>query len=115
MTTQSYLKESEHFDEISKVQEAEQKTKFVTIDALEHPKLKLRYPLSITIEKDRQNVIANYSEIESFGCGQTETEAISDLLSEITEIYHELEQGEAQLSSLSKKWWTHLQTVVTKK
>lgn len=91
------------------------KIKTVNVEKLNHPELELYHPLPVTIEEDVNNFIANYSEIDSFGCGSTEAEAISDLLNELTETYLDLEQHAKTLSSQSKKWWDHLQKIIIRK
>jgi len=91
------------------------KIKTTYVEKLDHPEFELRQPLPVFIKEDEHNIIANYAEIELFGCGSTEAEAISDLMNEITETYLDLEQEVGDLSSKAKKWWNHLQKIIIRK
>ena len=103
------LKDSEDGGGIQNEQQKESEhIKIISVDELNHPKLRLRQPLKVAIAEDRDGFIARYKEIDSFGCGMTEDEAVSDLLDEIVETYLDLEDVDAELGSKAQEWRKHL-------
>ncbi|MBN1348613.1 hypothetical protein JXJ21_04325 [candidate division KSB1 bacterium] len=116
MTTELKTKESERNHTAPNLLLAgSDRQKTIQVKTLNHPNFELRQPLVITVQEDRQNIIANYNELDSFGCGCTESEAVVDLLNEIIETYVDLESEEKALQPTAKRLWNHLQNVVVRK
>lgn len=76
---------------------------------------KLAEPVFITIEEypGEDTVIASFPEIEAFGEGVTEAEAILNLKWAILDLYEELvETSPAELGNLPKTWLSVLQQII---
>jgi len=72
-------------------------------------------PIPVVIEEYDDEVIATFPEIEAFGVGLCEAEAIIDLKSEIRKIFFELEElGDKELGKLPLSWKRVLSKVVKK-
>jgi hypothetical protein len=72
-------------------------------------------PIPIVLEEYGDEVIASFPEIEAFGAGLCEAEAIIDLKNEIRKIFFELEEvGEEELGKLPLSWKRVLSKVVKK-
>lgn len=72
-------------------------------------------PIPVVIEEYDDEVIASFPEIEAFGAGVCEAEAIIDLKNEIRKIFFELEEvGEKELGKLPQSWKRVLLKVVKK-
>ena len=75
----------------------------------------LTEPLLITIEEypGDDTVIASFPEIEVFGEGVTEAEAIMSLKSAILDLHDELnETPSGELGTLPRSWWNVLQKLI---
>jgi len=81
---------------------------------LKNDLLVLVRPIPIYLEYDKDKVIANYYDTESFGYGDTEYEAINDLCRELAETYNDLLADSDRLGPLPQKWWRHLQAIIRK-
>ena len=78
---------------------------------------KLAEPVLITIEEylGEDTIIANFPEVEVFGEGVTEAEAILNLKWAILDLYQELiEISPEQLGDLPKTWLSILQQIIQK-
>ena len=84
----------------------------VMIEDLKDDNLRLLKPIPVFIEYDRETVIANYYDTESFGYGDSEYEALNDLCRELVQTYNDLEEDKDNLGILPSKWRRHLQTVI---
>lgn len=76
---------------------------------------KLCEPIFITIEKypSEDEVIATYPEINVFGVGVTELEAIVNLKQSILDLYEELDQASTgELGDLPLSWKNILTTII---
>lgn len=70
-------------------------------------------PIPIVIEETEEEVIASFPEIEAFGVGAGEAEAIRDLKEEIRKLFFELENiSEDELGKLPISWKRVLLKVV---
>lgn len=77
--------------------------------------LEIIRPIPVVIEEYSDEVIASFPEIEAFGAGLCEAEAITDLKSEIRRIFFELEGISAgELGKLPLSWKRVLSKVVRK-
>jgi hypothetical protein len=76
-----------------------------TISELGESGLALRAPLTVTLEDYGDEVVASYPEVEAFGSGSTEADAINDLKDEIANLYVELtETPQTKLGKLPRRW-----------
>ena len=78
---------------------------------------KLAEPVLITIEEylGEDTIIANFPEVEVFGEGVTEAEAILNLKWAILDLYQELtEISPEQMGDLPKTWLSVLQQIIQK-
>jgi hypothetical protein len=72
-------------------------------------------PIPVVIEEYKDEVIATFPEIEVFGAGLSEAEAIIDLKKKIREIFFELEEvSENELGKIPLSWKRVLLKVVKK-
>ena len=76
-----------------------------TISELGESGLALRTPLIVTMEDFGDEVVASYPEIEAFGSGPTEADAINSLKDAIGGLYSELMSApNEQLGKLPRRW-----------
>jgi|SRR6185436_6275609 len=76
-----------------------------TISELGESGLALRAPLTVTLEDFGEEIIASYPEVEAFGSGATEADAINALKDEISGLYAELTTTpESRLGKLPRRW-----------
>ena len=86
--------------------------KIVPLNTLKNPRYSLRRPIFITIEMDKDTVVASLDDIEAFAYADTEFEAINGLCQEIINIYEDLKADRKNLGPLPKKWLVYLEDVV---
>jgi hypothetical protein len=76
-----------------------------TIADLGAPGILLRAPLTITLEDYDEEIVASYPEVEAFGSGPTEADAINALKDEVASLYAELAgEPDDKLGKLPKRW-----------
>jgi hypothetical protein len=107
------MTELEIYEKLGKVLDRIEKRKSLFISSLHNPRLELNVPIPITLENDRYQFIAYSSDLDIFGCGETEYEAIEDLRQSIVDLYFDLR--EEKLGSDLKKIFSYLQSVVIEK
>ena len=78
------------------------------LGALRDPRLHLIVPLTITFERENNDIVAYCEELEEFGFGKHLTEAIEDLQAAIAELYFTLKQENNRLGSNLKRIWGSL-------
>ena len=88
------------------------KNRTIMLSDLKDDHLFLLKPIPIFLEYDKEKVIANYYDTESFGYGDTEYEAINDLCRDLAETYLDLKGDSGHLGPLPAKWWKHLQMII---
>ena len=85
--------------------EEPRRTWAATISELGESGLALRAPLTVTLEDFGEEFIASYPEVEAFGSGSTEADAINALKDEISGLYSELAAvPDGKLGKLPKRW-----------
>lgn len=82
--------------------------KTMLLGALRDPRLHLTTPLTITFEREKEDIVAYSEELEEFGFGTHLTEAIADLQATITELYFTLKEENNRLGSNLKRIWDSL-------
>ncbi len=86
--------------------------KIVALNSLKHPKYVLERPIFITIEADKDAVIATLDDIEAFAYADTEFEAVNNLCNEIVSIFEELREDRHSLGPLPKRWLDYLKDTI---
>lgn len=67
--------------------------------------LALRTPLIVTMEDFDEEIVASYPEVEAFGSGPTEADAINALKDEVSNLYVQLAATpEDRLGKLPRRW-----------
>jgi len=78
------------------------------LGALRDPRLRLTVPLTVTFERENNDIVAYCEELEEFGFGVHLTEAIEDLQATIAELYFTLKEENDKLGSNLKRIWQSL-------
>ena len=89
--------------------------KIIPLNTLKHSKYILKKPIYITIEQEKNRIIASFDDIEAFAYADTEFEAINNLCQEIVNIYEDLREDKNNLGMLPKKWLEYLEEVIESK
>lgn len=81
------------------------RTWVATVADLGNPALVLRTPLIVTLEDFGEEIVASYPEVEAFGSGTTEADAINALKDEVSGLYSELASvPDNKLGKLPRRW-----------
>lgn len=78
------------------------------LGALRDPRLRLLAPLTISLERENEDIVAYCEELEEFGFGTHLTEAIEDLQVTIAELYFTLKEENDRLGSNLIRIWDSL-------
>lgn len=81
--------------------------------SLRDHRLKVQVPFAVSFSTEESQVIAEASEIDEFGFGETCSEALADLQRAITELYFSLSQDKDRLGPDLIRVWAILQQKVT--
>ena len=106
----------EQYKSLSKklISSVERHFKIIPLNTLKHHNYILKKPLYITIEIEKDIVIASLDDIEAFVYADTEFEAIDKLCEEIINIYEDLQGDREILGKLPKKWLAFLEEFIEK-
>lgn len=85
----------------------------ILLYSLRHPRLRLREPLAVLLEHDAGQVIAQSYDLDLFGYGDTENEALEDLRRTVADLYFELQENAARLGPLPEKVWGYLSDIIS--
>jgi hypothetical protein len=86
------------------------------IDNLRNEKLELIKSLNINFEKDGDQTIVNCADLDLYGVGDTEQEAIQDLCFQIEDLYFVLkEDGEEKLGPHMLRVWKFMKKIIKEK
>jgi hypothetical protein len=82
--------------------------------SLHHPDLSMAAPIAVSLEYDQEaeQVIAYAYDLNLFGYGESELEALSDLRQTIVDLYLELQEGQDHLAGEALAIWRYLSQVV---
>lgn len=107
----------EQYKNLSKklINAIEKHYKIIALNTLQHPCYILKKPIFITIEIEKDSVIASLDDIESFAYAETEYEATKHLCEEIINIYEDLKDDKGNLGVLPRNWLAFLEEVIEKK
>ncbi len=90
----------------------EKRCRIIPLNSLKDDRYSLKKPLFITIETDKNKIIASLDDIEAFSYADTEYEAINGLCSEIADLYEDLSFDREHLGPLPRKWLDYLDEVL---
>ncbi|MDI6791417.1 MAG: hypothetical protein QME81_00925 [bacterium] len=87
-----------------------ERKKFLLINSLHHSSLHLISPVAVSVEYDGYQFIAYTADLDIYGCGDSEYEAIEDLRQSIVELYYDLKNE--PLGKDLEKIWEYLSCIV---
>ena len=85
--------------------------KAISIRSLHDKYLILKEPLSISLEYDGFQYTAYATDLNVFGCGETEYESLEDLRKTIIDFYNDLK--DAELAPPMNRIWSYLSSVIS--
>ena len=85
--------------------------KIFFINSLHNSHLSVHAPISIFLEYDGYQFVSYAPDLDIYGCGDSEYEAIEDLRESIVELYFDLKEEE--LGSDLQKIWEYLNSIIT--
>ena len=85
--------------------------KVFRISSLYNFHLNLHAPISVSLEYDSYQFIAYAPDLDIYGCGDSEYEAMEDLRESIVELYFDLK--EEMLGSDLPKIWEYMNSIIT--
>lgn len=80
-----------------------------------HPDLRTTAPFEVCFESTEDGYAAVVQDLDEYGLGDTQAEALSDLGNTLQELYFSLERDEARLSSDLLSLWTRLRSHVQRR
>jgi hypothetical protein len=80
--------------------------------SLHHPRLFLKAPIAVSLEYDADQVTAYAHDLEVFGYGETEIEALSDLRRTVCDLYFELAEHHKSLEGEARSIWKYLSQII---
>ncbi|MHC9542166.1 MAG: hypothetical protein AB9903_21865 [Vulcanimicrobiota bacterium] len=90
----------------------EKRYRIIPLNSLKHNRYSLKKPVFITLENDKDKIIASLDDIEAFSYADTEYEAINGLCEEITNLYEDLDDDRENLGPLPQKWLHYLEELI---
>jgi hypothetical protein len=82
------------------------------LHSLRHPGVELREPLAVLVEQDGEQVVAVCYDLDVFGYGDTESEALDDLRRTVADLYLALKEQQQELGPLPERVWTYLSRII---
>jgi hypothetical protein len=79
--------------------------------SLRHSQLRLSSPIAVSLEDDGEQVIAVAYDLDVFGYGETEWEALDDLRHAITDLYFTLKDDAGTLGPMPRRVWEYLSDI----
>jgi len=84
----------------------------ILLYSLRHPDLRLVEPLSVSLEYDGEQVIAYAPDLDLFGYGDTESEALDDLRRTVADLYYALQEERESLGPMPARVWGYLAHII---
>lgn len=84
----------------------------ILLYSLRHPHLRLVGPLSVSLEYDGEQVIAHAPDLDLFGYGDTECEALDDLRCTVADLYYSLQEERESLGPMPAQVWDYLGHII---
>ena len=102
-------------EEITKITEKQPSVICAKIYSLPSSEYELRTPLDITVEIHQHEVIAIIPDLELYGEGSNQIEAVNDLKLELLDLYDDLEEmPDEELGEFPRSWGKTLRQLVKK-
>ncbi|GAG71120.1 unnamed protein product, partial [marine sediment metagenome] len=89
-----------------------QNRKIIPIQNLRSTKLQLRDPLYVVSEYEDGVFVISSDDINLYGYGDTELNAIRDLCKDIEYLYFDLKQSKEKLGEIMKENWEFLKNII---
>lgn len=114
---QTSILTDEQYKVLSKklISSIEKHFKIIPLNTLKNNDYVLKKPLYITIDIEKNIVIASLDDIEAFTYADTEFEAINRLCEEIINVYEDIQQDRENLGKLPQKWLVFLEEFIERK
>jgi type I restriction-modification system DNA methylase subunit len=114
-TMQTEILTNKQYKDFSRnlIKAVEGRCRIVPINSLKKSGYTLNQPIYISIETDKDTVIASLDDIEAFAYADTEFEAVNGLCEEIVTLYDDLRANRNNLGILPEKWLSYLDSVIT--
>jgi len=112
---QTQVLTGEQYRQLSKelVNAIKEHQRIIPINTLNHPQYFLKKPIYISIEFEKNVVIASLDDIEAFAYAETEFEAIDCLRDEIVDLYEDLKNEKKEnLGRLPQRWLIYLEEII---
>lgn len=87
-----------------------ERKKILLINSLHHSSLNLIFPVAVSVEYDGYQFIAYTPDLDIYGCGESEYEAIEDLRQSIVDLYYDLK--DEPLGKDLQRIWEYLRSIV---
>jgi len=84
----------------------------ILLYSLRYPSLRLVEPLSVSLEYDGEQVIAHAPDLDLFGYGDTEGEALDDLRRTVVDLYYTLREDSESLGPMPAQVWDYLSHII---
>jgi hypothetical protein len=84
----------------------------IFVYSLRHPLLRLRSPLAVSLVHDGMQSIAAAYDLDMFGYGDSDSEALDDLRRSVVDLYATLKDNSASLGPLPQRIWEYLSEAV---
>jgi len=84
----------------------------ILIQNLRNPSYILKQPLSVTLESEGTEISATCYDVNMYGCGDSEEEAIDDFCCVLVEYYESLREDREKLGAIPKKYWLFLSSII---
>lgn len=104
---------SERLNHLEEMLKSIEKRKTLFIHSLHNKRLELITALSVVIEYDGHQFIAYAPDVDIYGCGDTEYEAMEDLRQSIVELYFDLK--DEKLGRDLQRIFDYLKSIIEEK
>ena len=75
----------------------------IFVNSLRHPTLRLRSPMAVSLIDDGEQIIAAAYDLDTFGYGDSDSEALDDLRRAVVDLYATLKDNSDSLGPLPKR------------
>ena len=82
------------------------------VQDLRHPRLMLLAPIYVTVEEQDDVVVVSNADMDIFGYGDTEAEALQDFREVVVETYYDLQTERTRLEPILSRSRRQLQSTV---
>ena len=97
------------------IRELQQERKIIPIQNLRSKKIALALPLYVILEKENNVFVVSSEDLNIYGYGETELNAIRDFCKEVENLYFDLKRNRNKLSKLMKETWNFMKEIIKEK